>query len=144
MISVSTLSCYSALSSRNLTTNHLIIFLSLHSHYPVLQSINTYYSLIGAVYVFRLCVLFCPRIASPLLYRYYLHVFPISRNCLTPPHFPESLHRAFIPQCIYSPHFAFCLCEILLIYLTTYFLSNPSFVCICISVQFLFPVSTSV
>ena len=101
IISVSTLSCYSALSSRILTTNHLIAFLMLHSRYPVLQSINTYYSLIGAVYVFRLCALFSPRISSP---PYYLHVFPISRNCLAPPHFPESQHRAFIPQCIYSPH----------------------------------------
>ena len=60
MISASTLSCYSALSSRILTTNHLITFLTLHSRYPVLQPINTYYSLIGAVYVFRVCALFCP------------------------------------------------------------------------------------
>ena len=52
MISVSKLSCYSAISSRILITNHLITFLTLHSHYPVLQPINTYYSLIGAVYVF--------------------------------------------------------------------------------------------
>ena len=74
MISASTLSCYSALSSRILTTNRLITFLTLHSRYPVLQPINTYYSLIGAVYVFRVCALFCPRIASPLLYRDYLHV----------------------------------------------------------------------
>ena len=59
MISASTLSCYSALSSRILTTNHLFTFLTLHSRYPVLQSVNTYYSLIGAVYVFRLCALFC-------------------------------------------------------------------------------------
>ena len=103
MISASTLSCYSALSSRILTTNRLITFLMLHSRYPVLQPINTYYSLIGAVYVFRVCTLFCPRIASPLLYRDYLHVFPISCNCLAPPHFPESPHRMFIPQCIYSP-----------------------------------------
>ena len=36
----------------------------------------------------------------------------ISRNCLAPPHFPESLHRTFIPQCIYSPHNAFTPCEI--------------------------------
>ena len=41
MISASTLSCYSALSSRILITNHLITFLMLHSRYPVLQSINT-------------------------------------------------------------------------------------------------------
>ena len=104
MISASMLSCYSALSSRILITNRLITFLMLHSRYPVLQPINTYYSLIGAVYVFRVCALFCPRITSPLLYRDYLHVFPISCNCLAPPHFPESLHRIFIPQCIYSPH----------------------------------------
>ena len=58
MISVSTLSCYSALSSCILTTNNLITFLTLHSRYPGLQSISTYYSLIGAVYVFRLCALF--------------------------------------------------------------------------------------
>ena len=51
MISASTLSCYSALSSRILITNRLITFLTLHSRYPVLQPINTYHSLIGAVYV---------------------------------------------------------------------------------------------
>ena len=96
MISISTLSCYSALSSRILTTNHLITFLTLHSRYPVLQSINTFYSLIGAVYVFRLCALFCPRISSPSLSLNLPHVLSISRNC----HAPESLHRAFIPQCI--------------------------------------------
>ena len=114
MISASTLSCYSTLSAHILTTNRLITFLTLHSRYPVLQSINTYYSLIGAIYVFRLCALFCPPIASPLLYWYYPHVLSISRNCLAPPHFPESLHRAFIPQCIYSPHCDFSLYEILL------------------------------
>ena len=112
MISVSTLSCYSALSSHILTTNHLITFLTLHSRSPVLLPINTYYSLIKAVYVFRLYALFCPRIASPL---YYLHVFPISRNCLAPPHFPESLHSAFIPQCIYSPHWAFSPCKFVIL-----------------------------
>ena len=112
MISASTLSCYSALSSRILTTNHLITFLMLHSRYPVLQPINTYYSFIGAVYVFRICALFCPRITSPLLYRYYPHVLSISRNCLAPPHFPESPHRTFIPQCIYSRHCAVSPCEI--------------------------------
>ena len=110
MISASTLSCYSALSSHILTTNHLITFLTLH--YPVLQPINTYYSLIGAIYVFRVCALFCLCIASPLLYRYYPHVLSISRNCLAPPHFPESPHRTFIPQCIYSPHCAASPCEI--------------------------------
>ena len=52
MISASTLFCYSALSSHILTTKRLITFLTLHSRYPVLQPINTYYSLIGAVYVF--------------------------------------------------------------------------------------------
>ena len=112
MISVSTLCCYSALRSRILTTNHLITFLTLHSRYPVLQPINTYYSLIRAVYVFRVCALFCPRIASPLLYRDYPHVLSISRNSLAPPHCPESPHRAFIPHCIYSPHYAVCRCEI--------------------------------
>ena len=130
MISVSTLSCYSALSSRILTTNHLITFLTLHSRYPVLQSINTYYSLIGAVYVFRLCALFSPRISSPSLSPYYLHVFPISRNCLAPPHFPESPHRVFIPQCIYSPHCSLVPCEF--VDLSFY----PGFVCIPIAIYF--------
>ena len=111
----------SALSSRILITNRLITFLTLHSRYPVLQPINTYYSLIGAVYVFRVCALFCPRIASSLLYWYYPHVLSISRNCFAPPHFPESPHRTLIPQCVYIVHtvrsllarslilFAFCL-----------------------------------
>ena len=95
----------------SLTTNRLITFLTLHFRYPVIQSISTYYSLIGAVYVFRVCALFSPRISSPSLYRYYLHVFPISRNCLAPPHSPESPHRAFFPQCIYRPHCALIPCE---------------------------------
>ena len=112
MISTSTLSCYSTLGSHILTTNHLITILRLHSRYPVLQPINAYYSLIGAVYVFRVCALFCPRIASPLLYRYYPHVLSISHNCLAPPHFPEAPHRTFIPQCIYSPQCAVSPCEI--------------------------------
>ena len=43
---------------------------------------------------------------QPPLSPYYLHVFPILRNCLAPPHVREFLHRAFIPQCIYSPHFS--------------------------------------
>ena len=111
MISVSTLPCYSALSSCILTTNHLSTFLMLHSHYSVLQYINTYYSLVGAIYVFRLCALFSPHISSTPLSRYYLHVFPISCNFLAPPHFPESLHRVFIPQCIYSPHCSLVPCE---------------------------------
>ena len=125
MISVSTLSCYSALSSRILITNHLITFLTLHSRYPVLQSINTYYSLIGAVYVFRLCALFSPRISSPSLSRYYLHVFPISRNCLAPPHFPESPHRTFIPQCIYSPH-----CSLSFLASSSYYLLVSTLFCV--------------
>ena len=74
MISASTLSCYSTLSSRILISNRLVTFLTLRSRYPVLQPINTYYSLIGAVYVFSVCALFCARIASPLLNRYYPHV----------------------------------------------------------------------
>ena len=146
MISVSTLSCYSALSSRILTSNHLITFLTLHSCYAVLLSINTYYSLIGAVYVFRLRALFS-HISSPSLYRYYLHVFPISHNCLAPAHFPESPHRAFIPQCIYSPHSALLPCEIFL--LTIYLLTFYLYLVLCVylyrsSSCFLFPVSISV
>ena len=39
----------------SLTTNKLITFFMLRCHYPVLQSINTYYSLIGAVYLYRHC-----------------------------------------------------------------------------------------
>ena len=70
--------------------------------------------------MFRLCALFSPCISSPSLYRYYLHVFPISLNCLAPPHFPESLHRTFIPQCIYSPHCALIPCEFVVL---TIFLS---------------------
>ena len=56
------------------------------------------------------------RVSSPSLYRYYLHVFPIFRNCLASPHFPESPHRAFIPQCIYSPLCALVACEFFLLY----------------------------
>ena len=100
MISASTQSCYSTLSSRILITNHLITFLTLHSRYSVLQSINTYYSLIRAVYVFTICALFCPCIASPLLYRNYLHVFPISCDCLAPPHFSCSFPSVFIVHTI--------------------------------------------
>ena len=32
------------------------------------------------------------------------HVLSISRNCLAPPHVPESRIAHFIPQCIHSPH----------------------------------------
>ena len=40
------------------------------------------------------------------------HVFPILCNCLVPfPHVPEFLHRAFIPQCIYSPHLSLYPCK---------------------------------
>ena len=106
MISASTLSCYSVLSARILITNCLVTFLTLHSRYPVLQPINRYYSLIGAVYVFRACALFCPRIASSLLNRYYPHVLSISCNFLAPTLFPESRIECFIPQCIYRSHVA--------------------------------------
>ena len=54
----------------------------------------------------RVCALFCPRIASPLLNRYYPHVLSISCNCLAPPHFPESCIECFIPQCMYCSHVA--------------------------------------
>ena len=80
--------------------------------------------------MYRVCALFSPRISLPSLYRYYLHKFPISHNCLAPPHFPESPHRAFIPQCIYSPHCAFVPCEFLLstIYLLTIYLLYSCFI----------------
>ena len=69
MNSISALSCYwPALAVVSLITNKLITFFMLRSHYPVLQSIPTYYSLIGAVYVYRRCL--CkssPPIASPLV-----------------------------------------------------------------------------
>ena len=48
--------------------------------------------------MFRVCALFCLRIASPLLYQYYPHVLSISCNCLAPPHFPESPHIMFYPS----------------------------------------------
>ena len=106
MTSASTLSCYSALSVRILITNRLITFLMLRSRYPVVQPINLL--LLNRSHLctpmFRVCALLCPHIASPLLYRDCLRVFPISCNCLAPPHFPESPHRMFIPQCIYCPH----------------------------------------
>ena len=53
-----------------------------------------------------------------------LHVFPITRNCLAPPHVPESRTERCIPQCIYSPRlsvvpceFVFCMCVCLLLIL---------------------------
>ena len=97
MISATMLSYYSTLSSRILTTNHLITFLTLHSRCPVLQSINTYYSLIRAIYVFRLCALFCLCISSPSLSLNLPHVLSISHNCLAPPHVPVSpcIERSF-------------------------------------------------
>ena len=69
MISASMLSCYSALSSRILITNHLAEFspsCSLNYH--------TYCSFIGAVYVFRACAL--SRISSPLLVGIILMCYP--------------------------------------------------------------------
>ena len=58
MISVSTLSCYSTLSSRIPDYYYLITFFVLHFNYPALQPINTYHSLIGAVFLYRHCVWF--------------------------------------------------------------------------------------
>ena len=89
------------------------------------------------------------RISSPSLYRYYLHVFPISRNCLAPPHSPESPHRAFIPQCIYSPLCTLVPCEFLLysyfiltLYLLYTYLSSLliSVIVLCLNI-FVIPVS---
>ena len=48
---------------------------------------------------------------QPPLSAHFLHVFPISRDCLAPPHVPESRIEHFIPQCIYSPHLSVTLCE---------------------------------
>ena len=92
----------------SLITNELTRFFVLLSHYPILQSIPTYYSLIGAVYVYRRCL--CkssPRIASPLVIVEF--VLPFSCDYLVPPHFPEPRIARFSPQCIYSPHLSFYL-----------------------------------
>ena len=48
---------------------------------------------------------------QPPLSPHFLHVLPISRDCLAPPHVPESRIERFIPQCIYSPHLSVDLCE---------------------------------
>ena len=86
--------------------------------------------------MFRICALFSPRISSPPLSPYYLHAFPISRNCLAPPHFP-AYSRAFIPQYIYSPHKSLVPCEfVFLISLFDILLPPRVFI-------FLFPVSDS-
>ena len=110
MISAPTLSCYYTLSSRILITNLLVTFLMLHSRHPVLQPINTYYSLIGAVYVF---------IASPLLVWYYPHVLSISllAYLLAPPYFPEAPHSMFISQRIYSSLWLLLLASSLYVFL---------------------------
>ena len=81
-----------------------------------------------------LCASFSPRISSTPLSRYYLHVFPISLNCLAPPHFPESPHRAFIPQCIGIPHYScflfFIRSSLLILFPVSLPMSSKS--CICI------------
>ena len=87
--SINYLCFLAALSLRISAVVSWLLIASLHSsrcsiNYPV--SYHTYYSLIRAVYVFRACALFCPRIVSPLLLRYYPHVLSISYNCLAPPH----------------------------------------------------------
>ena len=97
--------------------------------------------------MFRVCALFCPRIVSPLLYHDYLHVFPISCNCLAPPHFPESPKRMFIPQCTYSPHQSLAPCKFLLytyFVLTLYLLSSLliSVIVLCLNI-IIIPVSCS-
>ena len=75
----------------SLVTNELTTFSMLFSLYPILQSILTYYSLIGAVYLYRMiCVIPVRIFRQPPLSPYCLHVFPILRNCLAPPHVPES------------------------------------------------------
>ena len=48
---------------------------------------------------------------QPPLSPHFLHVLPISRDCLAPPHVPESRIERFIPQCIYSPHLSVNPCE---------------------------------
>ena len=74
----------------------------VRSSYPALQSISTYYSLIGAVYLFRPCAWFMSAYCVTPRYRWISLVLSISRNCLAPPHVPESRIARFIPQCIYS------------------------------------------
>ena len=48
---------------------------------------------------------------QPPLSPHFLHVLPISRDCLVPPHVPESRIERRFAQCIYSPHLSVNLCE---------------------------------
>ena len=50
-----------------------------------------------------------PVFHQPPLSPHFPHVLPISRDCLVPPHVPESRVECFIPQ--YSPHLSVDLCE---------------------------------
>ena len=59
---------------------------------------------------------------QPPLSPHFLHVLPISRDCLAPPHVPESLIERFIPQFIYSPHLSVNLCEFVIGILSFLFL----------------------
>ena len=54
------------------------------------------------------------RVSRHPRYRWISLVLFISHNCLAPPHFPESPHRAFIPQCTCSPHQSLAPCEFFL------------------------------
>ena len=73
-----------------------------------------------------------PLTEVPLSLLLCLHVFPISRKCLAPPHVPESCIEHCIPQCIYSPHlsvvrcvFVFCICVCLSLILKTLIRDTP-------------------
>ena len=61
---------------------------------------------IGDVYVNQVRILCHPSLSLNLP-----RVLSISRNCLAPPHVPESRIARFIPQCIYSPHLSLYLRE---------------------------------
>ena len=81
-----------------------------------------------------MCVIPVRVFRRPLLSPHFLHVLPISHDCLAPPHVPESRIERFIPQCIYSPHLSVNLCEfvigiLLFLFLLCLFLTLVSCPC---------------
>ena len=113
MISISALSCkFHPSLFYPWLTNKLTAFSDLFSRYPVLQSISTYHSLIGAVLCVYAVYVNPVRVSRhPSLSFNFPHVLSVSCDCLAPPHFPESSHRMFYSPVYLSLHISVAPCE---------------------------------
>ena len=87
-------------------TNKLTAFFDLLSHYPILQTIPTYHSLIGAMFLYRRCVWF-QSVSFPcilivwLIPVWHLILIVIVSSLLTS-HDPLNMFNIPVYQCIYT------------------------------------------